>query len=310
VGTWSVALYGSDITRDLRDDLQRIVRAPWDGDDIRAWVTTKYPSLVDATDDDHTDVTLVLADQFWRFGIEHGETLWRALEVVAGGEDLERKRALGMSEKDIARRANLLNELAAKLAQPNSAPKNRRILRRPERFVLEVGDCLVYPTSDGDPRNPYVSAAREEAFYAIRPWEQTGWGSAIVLSRSHHFAVFARYVVAFLASGTDAKPSVEEMRHGSLRRFDEIRFVPAGDRFHAQSTPRPCVFAVTASRTHLARMRVEIVGRVAIDHELVAAEFDPDVSRISRFGVQALVRHASSGRNPDVDGPVGRYLLA
>jgi cytochrome c-type biogenesis protein CcmH/NrfF len=48
VGTWSVALYGSDIARDLRDDLQRIVRAPWDGDDIFTWVTARYPSPVDA----------------------------------------------------------------------------------------------------------------------------------------------------------------------------------------------------------------------------------------------------------------------
>jgi hypothetical protein len=38
-----------------------------------------------------------------------------------------------------------------------------RARRRESEF--EVGDCFVYPTSDGKPRNPYVSAKGEAWFY-------------------------------------------------------------------------------------------------------------------------------------------------
>jgi len=294
VGTWGVNLYGSDTARDLRSDLQRIVRAPWDGDEIRAWAEVKYPALADAGDADHTDLILVLADQFWSFGIEHDESTVHALEIVADGDDLERKRALGMSDRDLARRAKVLDELAAKWRRPSDKPKHRRVLSRPEAFLFEVGDCFVYPTSSGKPRNPYVSARLEESFYGRHPWEQNGWGAGIVLARSHHYGVFARYVAAFVAPTGTRKPTLEETLDAPLRCFDDIRFVPTEDgRFRDTVTSRPSVFVVTASRNHLARMRVEVVGRAAVDDELVGAEFDPDVSPIARFGVQDLARHAT-----------------
>src|SRR5262245_2142465 len=311
MGTWGVGLYDSDTARDLRDDLKRIVRAPWDGEELKAWAVARYGALADEGDSSHTDLNLVLADQFWIFGIEHGETTSLALDIVARGIDLESKRALGMGEKDIARRAKVLSDLAVKWARPNDKPRSRRILITPEPFLFEVGACFVYPTSDGKPRNPYVSAKREESFNAAYPWEQNGWGAAIVLSRSHHFAVFARYVAGFLAVATASKPTVEDMCDASLRCFDDIRFVPApGGGFRDESTPRPSVFALTTSRSHLARMRVEVVGRVAMDDVLVAADFDPDLSPIARFGVGQLAGHTSFGRTPEADGPIGRYLRA
>jgi hypothetical protein len=309
VGTWGVALYSSDVARDLRDDLKRVVRAPWGADEIRACVAGKYRALDDASDSDHTDLWLVMADRFWSYGIEHVETFKRAFEIVASGADLATKRALGMRERDLARRAKVLEALAAKWTQPNAKPANRRVLARPEPFVLEVGDCLVYPTADGKPRNPYVSVKQEALYYGAYPWAQNGWGAAIVLSRSHRYTVFARYVVAFLALETEGKPTVEEMIGASLRRFDQIRFVRTPDgRFRDEGRPRPYVFAVTTSRRHLARMRVEVVGHVEVNMERVAADFDPDVSPIARFGVRELANHASTGTLRGFGGPVANYL--
>jgi hypothetical protein len=83
---------------------------------------------------------LVLADQFWTYGIDHDATFDRALEIVAGGSDLEVKRGLGLGENDVARRARVLAELAAKWTERNERPKNRRVLAKPEPFVFEVGD--------------------------------------------------------------------------------------------------------------------------------------------------------------------------
>jgi hypothetical protein len=183
-----------------------------------------------------------------------------------------------------------------------------RARRRESGF--EVGDCFVYPTSDGKPRNPYVSAKREAWFYGAYPCEQDGWGAAIVLSRSHRHTVFARYVVAFLAPEARSTPKVEEMVEASIRAFDEIRFVRTPDgRYRDQGTPRPYMFAVTTSRGHLDRMRVEMVGRLSIDEPLVAAEFDPDTprsrgtafesSRITRTSARTWTSTARSGDTSD-----------
>jgi hypothetical protein len=55
-------------------------------------------------------------------------------------------------------------------------------------------------------------------------------------------------------------------------------------------------------------MRVEVVGRVTIDEDLVAAEFDPDLSAIARFGVRELANHARASAKEQVAGPVSRYI--
>ena len=97
MGTWGTGLYSSDVALDLRDDFAQVVHAPWDGDRLRAWAKSAYPALDDPADDEHSDVSLVLADLFWRYGIEHPATVAAAEEIIASGADLAAKRGLGMS---------------------------------------------------------------------------------------------------------------------------------------------------------------------------------------------------------------------
>jgi hypothetical protein len=308
MGSWAVTLYGSDTARDLRDDLKRIVRAPLDGEEIRAWALDKYPSLGSPAAPEHTDLCLVLADQYWTYGIKHAEVFRTASEIIAGGDDLAVKRELGLGEADLARRARVLSQLAAKWARPNPRPTVRRVRAKPEPFVLEVGDCLAYPTSDGRPRNPYVTAKREAEYYGAYPWRQDGWGAAIVLSRSHHHIVFARYVVAWLALPTDERPTLEAVVKASMRRFDAISFVRSEDGYRDRASPQPYVFTVTTSRSHLARMRVEVIGRVKIDGRRVAAAFDPDRFPIVRYGCTELANHAGTRKHAAANGPISHYL--
>jgi hypothetical protein len=48
----------------LRDGFKGVVRAPWDGERLLSWATSTYPGLIDPTDDEYTDLHLVLADLF------------------------------------------------------------------------------------------------------------------------------------------------------------------------------------------------------------------------------------------------------
>jgi hypothetical protein len=159
MGTWGVGPYSNDLAADLRDEFNVVVRAPWDGDQLLVWATSNYPSAADPSDDECSDLRLVLVHLVWTCGIDHQPTLATAQRIIADGVDLEAKRTLGMAERDLRKRSTVLNTLADKLRTSNPKPRARRILRKPEPFVFGVGDCFVYPTSHGEPRNPYVGQA-------------------------------------------------------------------------------------------------------------------------------------------------------
>lgn len=209
MGSWGLGLYDIDMTMDLRDDFRSVCRAPWDGEALLAWATHAYPMAADPTDDDHTDVRLALADLFWTYGIEHADTMDVARQIHADGTDVAKKRELGMSERDLLRRGRLLAKLEAKWSLPNPTPRPRRIMTQGKAFTFQEGDCLVYPTSKGRLRNPYVSPAREAEYDRIHAWSQDGWGAAIVLAHHRQFDIFACHVIALLASSAPTRPDSE-----------------------------------------------------------------------------------------------------
>ena len=304
MGTWGGGLYGNDDAADLRDDLKEVLRAPWDGERLLAWARAAFPAAADPADTSYPDLRLALADQFWLYGIEHAETRDEALRIIEEGVDLDAKRALGMDERGLARRARLLAELAEKWRSPNPEPRRRRVLEKPEPFVLEIGDCIVYPTARGRVRNPYVSPRKEEWFYGRYPWEQDGWAAAIVLARRHRFDVFARYLVAILRWHESTPPARADFAGLSILRSGT--FMP---------TPQRRVHLVSTSRQHLQRMRVEVVGRLEVDDARVESEFAGELSRPGRefandaWTLPDLYDHMPERLAPaDIDDPVSRFL--
>src|SRR5262249_52830768 len=236
-------------------DFKDVVRASWNGERLRLWARDQFP-------DDSPDVRLALADLFWVYGIDHAGVRDEAVRIVAGGVDADTKRALGLDERGLARRAKVLDALVEKWRTPNAKPRARRMLARPEPFVLDEGACLVYPTSHGAVRNPYVSPRKEEWFYGLYPWEQDGWAAAIVLASRHRFETFARYLVAILRYDGTEPPGLVELTGLSILHSNTFR-----------RTPSRRVHLVSTEKRHLQRMRVEIVGHVTVDAERAAAEF-------------------------------------
>jgi hypothetical protein len=279
-----------------------VIRAPWDGDKLHAWALANYPSAADPNDDEFSDLRLVLADLFWTYGIEHPPTIESAQRIIADGSDLAAKRAFGMGERDLRKRANVLDGLADKLRTDNPKPRARRILTKPERFVLEVGDCLLYPTSQGHIRNPYVGPRMEERFFAAHRWEADGWGAALVLMRYYRYGVFARYVIAVLRNNPDAKPRLANFAKLSIRHSVRIGW-------RASELERR-VHAVETSSQHLKRMRVEIVGSLVVDRERVEAEFtpgEPPITVESNFANKARIDRPGN-EDPRVEDPIAAYL--
>ncbi len=304
MGTWGTGLYANDTAADLRDDLRLAVRAPWDGEHLVQWVQGAYPGSADPTDTDYLDLRLALADLLWTYGIDHPETIDVARRIIDDGTDLAGKRALGMSEPDLRRRAKVLEGLAHRLATSNPAARPRRILERPEPWALDAGDCLAYPLSQGELRNPYVGSRDQARYFSIHPWKPDGWGAAFVLSRFRKYEVFARYGVAVLATDPAVKVSMADVPGLSIVQ----------QRVHG-GPPLRLIRGVAASRQHLRRMQVEVIGRLPVDVERVASALGPDDPQVAGHGTDHSLANIGVMKAPQLrlmvpgHDPIGRFLV-
>jgi hypothetical protein len=303
MGTWGTALYSNDSAADLRGEFAAIVRAPWDAERILKHLLEKYPSGKDPKDEEYTDVRLAIADLFWQYGIDHPPSFRVAGEIVERGADLDAKRALDMAEADLRKRAKILEALRAKWKAPNPKPRPRRMLTGPEPFLLEAGDCLVYPLLEGgEPINPYVSMKGRGAYDALYKSKRSGWGTVLVLATFRRFDVFARYLVAILDSACADKPRLKQFRTLNILHANRGEGTPAMMRVHCVHT----------GAGQLKRMEVEIAGRLPVNASRVAAEFDVDKLPITYgendFCDVAGVTLDALG-NTAIASPVARYLV-
>jgi hypothetical protein len=139
------------------------------------------------------------------------------------------------------------------------------MLTVPEPFVLTEGDCLVYPTSTGRVRNPYVSPRKEDWFYGLYPWTHDGWAAAIVLACRHRFETFARYLIALFRYDDPTRPEPDQF--GDLSILRSGTFMP---------NPLRRVHLVSTTRQHLERMRVEVIANLPVNTNRVAEEFEDE----------------------------------
>lgn len=300
MGAWGTGLYQSDGTCDLRADFKDIIRAPWDGAKLLDWFLERYPSSKDPTDDYYSEIWLALADLFWQYGIDDPRPIQVGLRVIADGTDLDANRRLGMSEQHLRQRAAVLEALAAKWAAPNPKPRSRRVLKKPQPFLLQAGDCLVYPTRDGEPYNPYISPELW-ARNSDGPWAPNGWGAACVLAGWYRRELFACYLVAVLRYDEPTVPQLADFPRLSIQTRLSEQFVRTERGVHV----------IHASRQHLTRMGVESVGALKIDTVAVAADFPADQRPMTEEPSDLCVWGARGW--PDslwvlVDDPLARYL--
>ena len=307
MASWGSGLYASDLALDLRDDFRLVCRAPWDADQLLGWAVAAYPMLAYANDDEHAEAQLVLADLLWRYGIEHPATIDAARAVIASGMDLAVKHRLGMADRDLRRRASVLTDLDRRLATPNPRPRPRHILRRPERFVFELGDCFCYPTAGGKLRNPYVTPSAETTFFARHRWAPDGWGAAMVIDRMHEHAVFARYLVALLDGSQMHRPGLADVIESSIIHTEQ----PPGLAWPMARESRRAIHWISLTPRHRDRMRIELIGRLRLDSEAVARELASNVAVRSLDSSLANVANFGTIGNRVVAAvdPISRYVV-
>ena len=245
-----MGLYSGDFARDLRSAVAAVARLPFDGEQLaEILVGTEPAAASNPANEDHTTFWLVVADQFARRSIHSRRANDSALRIIDEGADLSMLEKLGMKPADLAKRGKILAELRERLTAPQSAKAPRRVLKKPQPYVMDVGEVFTYPTCGGDSINPYFASK-----HLMRNWSQDGWGALIIVERGRVFDFLTWYRPLSIRNARPDKPSIEQLRAESpwlLRR------------------------AGTCSASHFKRMEFEKVGSVNIDAARLAKAFPP-----------------------------------
>jgi hypothetical protein len=241
MGTWGTGLYSGDLAMDLRSTIRAVARLPFDGDRLVEILCASEPGAANnPNNEEHTIFWLVVADQFARRAIACGRVREKALTIIDDGSDLAMHAKLGMSPADLRKRQKMLAEVRARLTvAPSDGVKPRTVLKRPQPFLMEVGDCLIYPTSGTDCINSYFASKDK-----IPGWKHDGWGAMVVVDRGRAFDFLTWYTPL-----TIAVPMVEKHTSTMLRG----------------ATPWILKRPGTCSTVHFKRLELEKIGSLPID---------------------------------------------
>lgn len=248
MGVWGSGLYSGDFAADLRAAVAAVSRLPFEGDKLAEILSgIEAGAANNPNDEDHTTFWLILADQFAKRGIPSKVIRDKALEIIDTSADLAMLEKLGMKPADLKKRQAVLTALRSRIAAP-FAEKRRPVLRKPQAFVMEAGDVLVYPTSKGHCINSYFPSKER----MIPKWAQDGWSATVIVETERAFDFLAWYRPATVENALPSKPELKDIHSASpwfLRR------------------PGTC------SPTHFKRMELEKIGSLKVDASRLKALF-------------------------------------
>lgn len=266
MGTWSPALYGSDVANDIRENIKELLRTPLDEDGVVEKLADLYPNLKNKVDEEYPDMWLVLADQFHAHGLKAARVFAAANSIIDTGLDLETKRACAMVERDLRKRAKVLADLRAKWAKPNPKPVKRNVQEKPDALVFDTGDCFTYPATDS-------------------------YGAGVVLARGHYLGTFSWYAVARLSLQAREKPTLAECAAAMIDSESSVLDKHLGEK------PTLCIHASRLTPDQRRKLRIETIGRLVPNTKAIRADlaaffkpFTPGLNLandLSGFGVRA-----------------------
>jgi hypothetical protein len=245
MGVWGVGLYSGDFAMDLRSAIKAVARLPFDGERLVEILSETAPTAADSPDDeDHTTFWLVVADQFAKRAIICDRVRTAALKIIDAESDLAMHAALGMNPSDLSKRRKMLQDLRVRLMAPPVSGKPRPVLQKPQAFLMDVGDLLVYPTCGGRCVNPYFASKEQDKATTPTGWKQDGWSAFVVVDRGRAFDFLSWYRPLTLSIATVQKPTLAELRGDVLWKLGR---------------------AGTCSPVHFKRMEMERIGTLPID---------------------------------------------
>src|SRR4029453_15503465 len=168
MGAWGTGLYSGDFAMDLRSTIGAVTRLPFAAERLIEVLCDTEPGAARKADDpDHTVFWLVLADQFWKRGIDSPRVRDAALAIIDEGRHRARMTGLGMREPDLRRRDRMLTELRSRLVSvpPSKAPT---ALKKAQAYLFEIGAGYAFPTLGWRQHQPVFRFGAGHAIVAAR----------------------------------------------------------------------------------------------------------------------------------------------
>jgi hypothetical protein len=212
VGSWGTGLYSGDFALDLRTKIRAVARLPFDPERlVEILCESESPAANNLENDDYTTFWLVVADQFARRGFASVRARETALRIIDQGDDVVAQQKLGRSAAGLAKRSRVLEEVRERIGASQSGARKRSIIRKPEPFLMDVGEALLYPLCHGKCRNAYIAKREKQIVGPVDarvPWTPNGWGVAIIAERGRAFDFFAWYRPFVLSRVLRNKPNL------------------------------------------------------------------------------------------------------
>ncbi|MDX8430686.1 MAG: hypothetical protein SNF33_02625 [Candidatus Algichlamydia australiensis] len=209
MGAWGPGLYSNDFACDLKSTIRAVSRLPYEPKKILELLCEmEEDTASNPLNEDYTTFWLVVADQFYKKGIYLKHLNEKAIKIIDKKQDLHMLSDLGMEDRDLKKREKTLQKLKSLLCnQANEPSKKRKTLKAPLPFIMEVGDCFSFPTSNGLALNPYVSKKDAERYYNACKWKQNGYGLLVVCERGRVLDYLTWYRVLVMDHSPEKKPS-------------------------------------------------------------------------------------------------------
>lgn len=287
MGVWGAGLYSGDFAMDLRSTIRAVARLPFDGDRLADILCESQPAAADHPDnEEHTTFWLVVADQFAKRGIECDRVRQKALAIIDDGSDLGMHQKLGMNAAGLKARRKILEEMRQRLMIPPGSSRSRPVLKKPQAFLMEIGDAFVYPTCGGKCINSYFASKELEKHWTQdgpAPWKQDGWAAMVIVDRGLAFDFLSWYQPLTMCMQTVEKPTLAALR---------------GEILWKLAWPGTC------SAVHFKRMELEKIGTLPVDAEKLSRAF-PD----RRPGIRQAIDDISLANELSVGPHVPAVLM-
>ena len=259
MGAWGIGLYANDLSSDMKAAFKDVVRLPCSETELVEVMLDAFPAGRDSDDPEYPDFWLTLADLFHAYGIASPDVFKRARGLIASGDDLENKRSLDMSASDLGKREKLLAGLVSKWDHANAKPLTRKILKEPEPLLFETCDCVVIPTQAGN-----GAPGNERSAKTPQQFAPDGWGAFVVLTTAHRYGYWACYLIGRLHLRTQDKPTLKDFKGACF----------SGLRNWLPGVPKDvAIKTVTISNAEAKKMKLETIGRLDLDQNVLGAEF-------------------------------------
>ncbi len=254
MGVWNVGLYSSDFALDLRSTISAVLRLPFSEEQLVDFVCESEPQAAqNVEDEDHTAFWLVLADQLAKRGIVTTRARAIALSIIDTDADLASMERRGAQAPDLKKRRAVLQKLRVHLETTQPATKPRAVLKKPQPYLMDIGDVIRYPTSGGKVINPYASPAQLAEPGGPLSFSQDGYGAFLVIDsgRAFHFLAWYRPVRLAIAAPD----------------------VPAADMLLNEELLWVLGLGGTCSAAHFKRMQFEKIGTLKVDRSKLLSVF-------------------------------------